>query len=62
MKLYLVHDDEFYYKIVINAENQEDAINKLHNWMDVTNQNGEFWNSKNVKWIVDICDNNKVIE
>lgn len=62
MKLYLVHDEYDNYKVIVYATNGEDAIEKMHKWMVETKQNGEFFNSKNVKWIADLCDNNKVLE
>ena len=62
MRLYLVHDKEYCYRVVINANNSNDAIEKLHKWFEDTKQNGEFFNSKNVKWITDLCDNYLVIK
>ena len=62
MRLYLVHDKEYCYRVVINANNSNDAIEKLHKWFEDTKQNREFFNSKNVKWITDLCDNDVVIE
>lgn len=60
--LYLVHDEDYNYRVVIRATNSEEAVAKLHRWLAETNQNGELWSSKNVKWYADLCDNDKVIE
>ena len=61
-KLYIVHDEDYCWQAVIRAKNYEEAINKLHKWMDENNHNnGEVWNSRNVKWYMDLCDNNEVI-
>ena len=62
MKLYLVHDEEYCYRVVINANNRNEAIEKTYKWFEDTKQNGEFFNSNNVKWIADLCDNDVVIE
>lgn len=62
-KLYIVHDEDYCWQAVIRAKNYEEAINKLHKWMDENNHNnGEVWNSRNVKWYMDLCDNNEVIK
>ena len=62
MRLYLVHDKDYCYRVVIKANNSEEAIEKLHKWFEETKQNGEFFSSNNVKWIADLCDNDKVLE
>lgn len=62
MKLYLVHDEDFNYRVVVYANNTEEAIDKLHKWMEETKQNGELWKSKNTKWYADLCDNDVVIK
>lgn len=61
MKLYLVHDEDYNYKIVVSATNYDEAIKKTHKWLEETKQNGDLWNSKNVRWIAELCDNNTVI-
>lgn len=55
MRLYLVHDEEYCYRIVIKANSSNEAIEKFHKWF-------ENFNSNNVKWIADLCDNDVVIE
>lgn len=63
MKLYLIHDDDYCWRLVVYANNRTEAMDKLHKWMDENNQNnGEVWNSRNVKWYMDLCDNNEVIK
>ena len=62
MRLYLVHDKEYAYMVVIKASRSNDAIEKLHKWFEKAKQHGEFFNSNNVKWIADLCDNDVVIE
>ena len=62
MRLYLVHDEEYCYRVIIKASNNNDAIEKLHKWFEETKRNGEFFNSNNVTWIADLCDNDVVIE
>lgn len=62
MRLYLVHDEDYCYRVVIQANQNEDAIEKLHKWFKDTKQDSEFFTSKNVKWIADLCDNDVVIE
>ena len=60
MRLYLVHDKDYCYMIVVSANNAEEAITKLQNYLKETKQTGEFWN--NTEWIADLCDNDKVLE
>lgn len=62
VNLYLVHDNNYNYRIVIRAKDADEAINKLHNYMKETKQNGEFWSSNNIIWYADLCDNEKVID
>ena len=62
MNLYVVHDEDYNYRIVISASDSDEAITKLHNWIAETKQNGDFWRSTNVKWYADLCDNDKVIQ
>lgn len=62
MGLYLVHDEDYSYRVVISASSADEAIAKLHKWLERTNQNSELWSSHGVKWYVDLCDNDKVIE
>ena len=63
MKLYLIHDDDYCWRLVVCANNRTEAMDKLHKWMDENNQNnGEVWNSRNAKWYMDLCDNNEVIK
>lgn len=62
MRLYLVHDEEYCYRVVIKASSNNDAIEKLHKWFKESKKNGEFFNSKNVKWIAELCDNDVVVE
>lgn len=59
-RLYLVHDEDYSYKIVVSAQNTNEALEKLTTFLQETKQAGELWH--NVKWIVDLCDNDKVIE
>lgn len=62
MRLYLVHDEDYSYRVIISASNADEAIEKLHKWIEETKQNGELWKSIGVKWYADLCDNDKVIE
>ena len=62
MRLYLVHDEDYNYRVVISALSADESIEKLHNWLKETKQNGELWKSTGVKWYADLCDNDKVIE
>lgn len=62
MNLYLVHDKDFNYKIVVYAFNAGQAVEKVLNWLKETKQTGEFWISDHIKWIADLCDNDKVLE
>ena len=58
--LYLVHDEDYSYKIVVSAQNANEALEKLTTFLNETKQVGELW--RDVKWIVVLCDNDKVIE
>lgn len=62
MKLYLVHDVDYTWRVVIQANDGDEAIEKLHKWFDDTKQNGKLFTSRNVKWIYDLCDNDIVIK
>ena len=59
-RLYLVHDEDYSYKIVVSAQNVNEALEKVDTFLQETKQSGELW--RNVKWIVDLCDNDTVIE
>lgn len=59
-KLYLLHDEDYGYKVVVSAQNANEALEKLNTFLQETKQTGELW--RDVKWIVDLCDNDKVIE
>lgn len=60
MNLYLVHDEDYCYKVVVSATNANEAIAKLENFIRETKQTGEFWRES--KWIADLCDNDKVLK
>lgn len=62
MRLYIVHDSDYCYRVVIKASNSGEAIYKLRKWLEETEQTGEFFNSDHVKWFADICDNDTIIE
>ena len=62
MRLYLVHDENYCYRVVVQANDEKEAIKKLHKWFEETKQNGEFFISNKVKWIADLCDNDKILE
>lgn len=59
-RLYLVHDEDYSYKIVVSVQNVNEALEKVDAFLQETKQAGELW--RNVKWIVDLCDNDTVIE
>lgn len=61
MNLYLVHDEDYNYRVVVRANNSEEAIKRVLKWIEETGQNGELWNSNNIKWSADLCDNDTVI-
>lgn len=58
--LYLVHDEDYCYKVVVSATNANEAIEKVNRFIKKTKQTGEFWIES--KWIADLCDNDKVLE
>lgn len=62
MKLYLVYDADYSYKIIVRAMDCDEAIIKVYKWLEETKQNGDLWNNKNIKWIAELCDNDVVIE
>lgn len=62
MKLYLVHDDNYCYKVVVKAETSDEAISKVKVFLQRTNQASEFFKSNHVKWIADLCDNDTILE
>lgn len=62
MRLYVVHDEDYSYKIVVSAMDYKEAIEKTHKWLEETKQNSNLWNSKNIKWIAELCDNDIVVE
>ena len=59
-RLYLVHDEDYSYKIVVSAQNVNEALEKVDTFLQETKQAGELW--RNVRWIVDLCDNDTFIE
>lgn len=59
-RLYLVHDKDYNYQVVVSANSATNAIEKLQNFIKETKQTGEFWIES--KWIADLCDNDKVLE
>lgn len=59
--LYIVHDTDYNYRIVVEAESSQQAEKKVHKYLSDTKQNGECWCSKNVKWQTDLCDNDTVL-
>lgn len=61
MHLYVVHDEYYNYRVVVYANNEEEAIEKLHKWVEETKQNGKFWHSKDVQWYADLCNNDVVL-
>lgn len=58
--LYLVHDIDFNYKVVVLATDGNVAIDKVKDFLIRTNQCSEYF--KKVNWIVSLCDNDKVLE
>ena len=59
-RLYLVHDEDYNYQVVVSANSATDAIKKLKNFIKETKQTGEFWIE--TKWIANLCDNDMVLE
>lgn len=59
-RLYLLHDEDYSYKIVVSAQNANEALEKLDVFLKDTRQVGELW--RDLTWIVDLCDNDRVIE
>lgn len=59
-RLYLLHDEDYSYKIVVSAQNANEALEKLDVFFKDTRQVGELW--RDLTWIVDLCDNDRVIE
>lgn len=59
-RLYLLHDEDYSYKIVVSAQNANEALEKLDVFLKDTRQVGELWHD--LTWIVDLCDNDRVIE
>ena len=59
-RLYLVHDEDYSYKIVVSAQNAKDALKKLNTFLKETKQAGDLW--RDLKWVADLCDNDKVLE
>lgn len=59
-RLYLVHDEDYSYKIVVSAQNAKDALKKLNTFLKETKQVGDLW--RDLKWVADLCDNDKVLE
>ena len=62
MNLYLVHDADYNYRVVVAATYADEAIKKTQKWLEETKQNGELWTGGNVKWFADLCDNDVVIK
>ena len=58
--LYLVHDKDYNYKVVVSANSATNAIEKLQKFIKETKQTGELWIK--IEWIADLCDNDKVLE
>lgn len=59
-KLYLLHDEDYSYKVVVSAQNANEALEKLDAFFKDTKQVGELW--RDLIWIADLCDNDRVIE
>ena len=47
--LYLVHDEDYSYKVVVSAISANEAIEKVIRFIKETKQTGEFWIE--TKWI-----------
>ena len=58
--LYLVHDKDYNYEVVVSAISAISAIEKLQDFIKETKQTGEFW--VQTQWLADLCDNDKVLE
>lgn len=59
--LWLIHDKDYSYRVIVKADSVTEALSKMHKWSETTKQNGEYWNSANVRWYADICDNEDVL-
>ena len=42
-KLYLLHDEDYSYKVVVSAQNANEALEKLDAFFKDTKQVGELW-------------------
>lgn len=62
MKLYLVEDIDYCWRFIVQANNGDEAIEKLHKWCDDTNRNNENFSSRKINWLVDIFDYDKIIK
>lgn len=51
-RLYLLHDEDYSYKIVVSAQNANEALEKLDVFFKDTRQVGELW--RDLTWIVDL--------
>lgn len=40
MRLYIVHDSDYCYRVIIKASNPGEAIYKLRKWLEETGQTG----------------------
>lgn len=59
-RLYLLHDEDYSYKIVVSATSASEAKQKMEDFIKETKQVGDLF--LKIKWIVDLCDNDRVIE
>ena len=59
-RLYLLHDSDYSYKFVVSATSANEAKQKMENFIKETKQVGDFF--PKIKWIADLCDEDRVIE
>ena len=59
-RLYLLHDEDYSYKIVVSATSANEAKQKMEDFVKETKQVGDLF--PKIKWIADLCDNDNVIE
>lgn len=59
-RLYLLHDEDYSYKVVVSATSANEAKRKIEDFVKETKQVGDFF--PKIKWIADLCDNDSVIE
>lgn len=61
MRLYIVHDWQYIYKLIVFALNEEDALSKVQEYIEKKGGHKRLGILFKPRWIVDPCMNKELI-